>query len=191
MLAARHRLLAVYTDRFYVTGGDLISYGPDRADQFRLAAPYVDRILRGRDAGRSPGPGTDQVRNGAQSQDRQGPRPRRSADAVGTRRRGHRIGWRMAGFGTHRQCGQSPNISAIGGRPAAWLRCPFFSRFPRILRPTQESHPRPWPSSPKISSLCCPSAGGGASIRGPPWAKVNAASGTPKPPSIPVAVAWR
>jgi ABC-type uncharacterized transport system substrate-binding protein len=47
MLAARHRLPAVYTDRVFVTGGGLISYGPDRIDQFRRAAGYVDRILKG------------------------------------------------------------------------------------------------------------------------------------------------
>jgi ABC-type uncharacterized transport system substrate-binding protein len=47
MLAARHKLPAVYSNRFYVTGGGLISYGPDLVDQFRRAAVYVDRILRG------------------------------------------------------------------------------------------------------------------------------------------------
>jgi putative ABC transport system substrate-binding protein len=46
-LAARHRLPAVYFERFFVTGGGLISYGPDLVDQYRRAAGYVDRILRG------------------------------------------------------------------------------------------------------------------------------------------------
>jgi ABC-type uncharacterized transport system substrate-binding protein len=46
-LAARHKLPAVYSDRVFVTGGGLISYGPDRADQYRRAAGYVDRILKG------------------------------------------------------------------------------------------------------------------------------------------------
>jgi putative ABC transport system substrate-binding protein len=46
-LAARHRLPAVYSDRIFVTGGGLISYGPDRVDQHRRAAGYVDRILKG------------------------------------------------------------------------------------------------------------------------------------------------
>jgi putative ABC transport system substrate-binding protein len=46
-LAARHKLPAVYSDRFNVTAGGLLSYGPDRAEQFRLAAGYVDRILKG------------------------------------------------------------------------------------------------------------------------------------------------
>jgi putative ABC transport system substrate-binding protein len=47
MLAARHKLPAVYSNRFYVTGGGLICYGPDFADQHRRAAGYVDRILKG------------------------------------------------------------------------------------------------------------------------------------------------
>jgi putative ABC transport system substrate-binding protein len=46
-LAARHRLPAVYPQRFYVTGGGLMSYGPDTVDPFRRAAAYVDRILKG------------------------------------------------------------------------------------------------------------------------------------------------
>jgi putative tryptophan/tyrosine transport system substrate-binding protein len=46
-LAARHKLPAVYIERFFVTAGGLISYGPDFVDQFRRAAHYVDRILKG------------------------------------------------------------------------------------------------------------------------------------------------
>jgi ABC-type uncharacterized transport system substrate-binding protein len=46
-LAARHRLPAVYYERYIVTDGGLISYGPDFLDQYRRAAGYVDRILRG------------------------------------------------------------------------------------------------------------------------------------------------
>jgi putative ABC transport system substrate-binding protein len=46
-LAARHKLPAVFWDRFFVTSGGLISYGPDPIDQFRRAAAYVDRILKG------------------------------------------------------------------------------------------------------------------------------------------------
>ena len=46
-LAARHQLPAVYYSRYFVTGGGLISYGPDYVDQFRRAAAYVDRILKG------------------------------------------------------------------------------------------------------------------------------------------------
>jgi putative ABC transport system substrate-binding protein len=46
-LAAQHKLPAVYSGRFYVTAGGLFSYGPDFVDQFRQAAGYVDRILKG------------------------------------------------------------------------------------------------------------------------------------------------
>ncbi|HTE76000.1 MAG TPA: ABC transporter substrate-binding protein [Xanthobacteraceae bacterium] len=46
-LAARHRLPAVYYDRYFVVAGGLISYGSDNVEQFRLAAAYVDRILKG------------------------------------------------------------------------------------------------------------------------------------------------
>ncbi|HZN29047.1 MAG TPA: ABC transporter substrate-binding protein [Xanthobacteraceae bacterium] len=46
-LAARHKLPAVYFDRFFVATGGLISYGPYLVDQFHRAAAYVDRILKG------------------------------------------------------------------------------------------------------------------------------------------------
>ena len=42
-----HKLPAVYFVRYFVTAGGLISYGPDFVDQFRQAASYIDRILRG------------------------------------------------------------------------------------------------------------------------------------------------
>jgi putative ABC transport system substrate-binding protein len=46
-LAARHKLPAVYWERFFVAAGGLMSYGPDLVDEFRQAAGYVDRILKG------------------------------------------------------------------------------------------------------------------------------------------------
>jgi putative tryptophan/tyrosine transport system substrate-binding protein len=46
-LAARHKLPAVYYERLFVAAGGLISYGPDQIDQYRQAAGYVDRILKG------------------------------------------------------------------------------------------------------------------------------------------------
>src|SRR5262245_14108710 len=46
-LAARHKLPAVYFERYYVTGGGLISYAADSIDPHRRAASYVDRILKG------------------------------------------------------------------------------------------------------------------------------------------------
>jgi putative ABC transport system substrate-binding protein len=46
-LAARHKLPAVYFERLFVTAGGLISYGADEINQYRRAASYVDRILKG------------------------------------------------------------------------------------------------------------------------------------------------
>ena len=46
-LAAKHRLPAVYPYRYFVSGGALISYGPDTIDQYRRAADYIDRIFKG------------------------------------------------------------------------------------------------------------------------------------------------
>jgi putative ABC transport system substrate-binding protein len=46
-LASRHQLPAVYSNRYFVTSGGLMSYGPDLLDQYRRAAGYVDRILKG------------------------------------------------------------------------------------------------------------------------------------------------
>jgi ABC-type uncharacterized transport system substrate-binding protein len=46
-LAARHKLPAIYFERQFVPRGGLISYGPDIVDQYRRAAGYVDRILKG------------------------------------------------------------------------------------------------------------------------------------------------
>jgi putative tryptophan/tyrosine transport system substrate-binding protein len=46
-LAARQRLPAIYPYRYWVSGGGLLSYGPDVFDQYRRVATYVDRILKG------------------------------------------------------------------------------------------------------------------------------------------------
>jgi putative ABC transport system substrate-binding protein len=46
-LAARHKLPAVYPERHFVTAGGLISYGANEIDNYRRAAAYVDRILKG------------------------------------------------------------------------------------------------------------------------------------------------
>jgi putative ABC transport system substrate-binding protein len=53
-LAARHKLPTVYFEGFFVRGGGLIAYGPDFVDQFRRAAGYVDRILKGEKPGDLP-----------------------------------------------------------------------------------------------------------------------------------------
>src|SRR5262245_11046017 len=54
MLAARHKLPAVYNSRLYVASGGRISYGPEFTDQYRQAAGYVDRILKGEKPGDLP-----------------------------------------------------------------------------------------------------------------------------------------
>ena len=46
-LAARHKLPAIYSQRQFVVAGGLVSYGLDQTDQYRRAADYVDRILKG------------------------------------------------------------------------------------------------------------------------------------------------
>ena len=53
-LAARHKLPAVYYERSFVSGGGLLSYGADYIDQYRQAAAYVDRILKGEKPGDLP-----------------------------------------------------------------------------------------------------------------------------------------
>jgi putative tryptophan/tyrosine transport system substrate-binding protein len=53
-LTARHKLPAVYFERFFASDGGLISYGPDIVDQYRRAAGYVDRILKGEKPGDLP-----------------------------------------------------------------------------------------------------------------------------------------
>jgi len=53
-LAARHRLPAVYFERLFVASGGLISYGADLVEQYRRAAGYVDRILKGEKPGELP-----------------------------------------------------------------------------------------------------------------------------------------
>ena len=73
-VAGKHRLPAIYPYRYFVSGGGLVSYGPDLVGQYRRAAGYVDRILQRREAGRPSGAGADQLRIGHQPQDRQGAR---------------------------------------------------------------------------------------------------------------------
>jgi len=90
-MIARHRIPAVYAARYFVTAGGLISYGPDFVDQYRGAAGYVDRILKGGKSGQPPRAGADQARIGDQLEDRQGARSRNSTDAACPRRRGDRV----------------------------------------------------------------------------------------------------
>jgi hypothetical protein len=73
-LAARHRLPAVYGLSEYAEVGGLLAYGPDRLGMFRHAVTYVDKILKGAEAGRSAHRAAPEVRAHRQPQDGQGPR---------------------------------------------------------------------------------------------------------------------
>jgi putative ABC transport system substrate-binding protein len=53
-LAAKNRLPAIFPYRLFVASGGLMSYGPDLVDQYRRAAEYVDRILKGEKLGELP-----------------------------------------------------------------------------------------------------------------------------------------
>jgi putative ABC transport system substrate-binding protein len=53
-LVTQYKLPAIYGERFFVAGGGLISYGPNELDEFRPAAGYVDRILKGEKPGDLP-----------------------------------------------------------------------------------------------------------------------------------------
>ena len=87
-LAARHRLPTIYGLRQLTAAGGLMSYGIDPIDQFRSAASYVDRILRGEKPANLPVQApTDQHRAGDQPHDRQGARPRRAVGQLLARRR--------------------------------------------------------------------------------------------------------
>ena len=106
-LAARHQLPVVYPYRFFVADGGLISYGPDAIDQYRRAAGYVDRILKGEKPADLPVQAPTKYETGNQSEDRQGARPRHSADAARPRRRGDRV--RRREF-----------ITLLGGAATVW-----------------------------------------------------------------------
>src|SRR5262245_50391599 len=91
-LTARHRLPAVYTNRFFVAVGGLMSYGIDAVDMFRQFGDPCRPHPARREACRPPGPGADQIRDGGQPQDGQGAWAYRAARPPGRRRRGDRIG---------------------------------------------------------------------------------------------------
>ena len=78
-LVAEHKLPAVYYERLFVASGGLVSYGPNLVDQYRQAAGYVDRILKGDKPADLPVQAPTKYRVGYQPQDRQGARPRSAA----------------------------------------------------------------------------------------------------------------
>ena len=95
-LAARHKLPAVYWERFFVAAGGLISYGPNLIDNYRHAAGYVDRILKGEKPADLPVQAPTKYETGDQPEDRQGTGPHISASGACPRRRGDRIGMPFA-----------------------------------------------------------------------------------------------
>ena len=87
-LAARHKLPAVYPFRYMVNLGGLISYGPDLVNEFRPAAGYVDRILKGERPSDLPVQAPTKYELVVNIEDCQGARYRGPADAARARRRG-------------------------------------------------------------------------------------------------------
>ena len=88
-LAARYGVPAVYGMQEFAGSGGLISYGIDATDQYRRAMVYIDRILKGGNGGGIACATAHELRDGHQSQDRQGARPRNPTDAARPRRRGN------------------------------------------------------------------------------------------------------
>jgi ABC-type uncharacterized transport system substrate-binding protein len=71
-LAEKHRLAAIFPEHEFVEAGGLMAYGASLPDQFRRAATYVDKILKGGQTGRHSHRATDEARSRHQPQDRQG-----------------------------------------------------------------------------------------------------------------------
>ena len=90
VLAEKHRLPSIGRLELATTGG-LMAYGVDFSEQFRRAAVFVDKILKGTKASGHPGRAGNQVHHDCQPQDRQGARDRSAAAAARPRRRGHRM----------------------------------------------------------------------------------------------------
>jgi len=105
-LAARHRLPAVYPFRYMAAEGGLVAYGPEMIDQFRRAAGYVDRILKGEKPADLPVQAPTKYEL-VINQDREGDGPHRSGDLARPRRRGDRMNRREV-------------ITLLSGAATAW-----------------------------------------------------------------------
>jgi hypothetical protein len=126
--AARHRLPAVYPFRYFAAEGGLMAYGPDQIDQWRGAATYADRILRGEKPGELP------VQTPAKyelviNQGRQRDRIEHRARIAAPRQRGDRIKcWFVAvhesAIGPKRTLRPHLRMSAIGGEADIAVRRP-------------------------------------------------------------------
>jgi putative ABC transport system substrate-binding protein len=90
-LAARHTLPAVYPVRYMVVDGGLISYGPDTVDQYRNAAGYIDRILKGEKPAELPVQAPTKYELVINLKTARTLGPRRAADIARPRRRGDRM----------------------------------------------------------------------------------------------------
>jgi putative ABC transport system substrate-binding protein len=99
-LAAKHRLPAVYFERFFVTDGGLISYGADFVDQYRRAGGYVQRILNGDKPADLPVQAPNKYELVINLKTAKGAWHQRATFAARPRRRGDRISNPMSAIGT-------------------------------------------------------------------------------------------
>jgi putative ABC transport system substrate-binding protein len=144
LLAARYRIPAIYPWRFFPELGGLLSYGSEQRDLFRLAATYVDRILK-REAGRPAGAGTDQVRIGDQPENRQSAGSYRFADAARSGRRGDRIerppSFLMSPFGHQTDLTRCPQFGRYRGQTGHGADSAFRSRLTHLYGPAVRCKP--------------------------------------------------
>jgi ABC-type uncharacterized transport system substrate-binding protein len=94
-LADQYRVPAVYPFPQFARNGGLVSYGVDVVVQFRQAAPYVNRILKGEKPGELPVQAPTKFETDHQCQNRQGARPQNSRHIARARRRGDRMIFRL------------------------------------------------------------------------------------------------